>query len=39
MKNWAEQWEEPQITGSKPAICLRVIKPSVPHVGQDNTAQ
>jgi hypothetical protein len=39
MKNWAEQCSEPQITGSKPLICLRVIRPSMPHEGQANTAQ
>ena len=27
MKNCAEHCEEPQIVGSRPAICLRVIKP------------
>src|SRR5215469_1262789 len=39
MKNCAEQWPEPQITGSNPAICLRVIRPSVPQEGQERTAQ
>src|SRR5271157_1424784 len=39
MKNWAEHFSEPQMTGSKPAICLRVTKPSCPHDGHDRTAQ
>src|SRR5579864_5289537 len=39
MKNWAEQLSDPQITGSKPLICLRVIRPSMPHDGHDSTAQ
>src|ERR1700722_2964468 len=39
MKNCAEQEEEPQIVGKSPAICLRVIKPRVPHEGQESTAQ
>src|SRR5215813_14828627 len=39
MKNWAEHFSEPQITGSRPAICFLVISPKVPHEGQDSTAQ
>src|ERR1700757_354275 len=39
MKNWVEQHGDPQITGSSPAICLRVISPKVPHEGQESTAQ
>jgi hypothetical protein len=39
MKNCAEHCAEPQIVGNNPAICLRVIKPSVPQEGQESTAQ
>src|ERR1051325_4570366 len=39
IKNCAEQLPEPQITGNSPAICLRVINPSVPQFGHDSTAQ
>jgi molecular chaperone DnaK (HSP70) len=39
LKNWAEHCWEPQMVGSRPAICLRVIKPNVPHEGQESTAQ
>ena len=38
MKNCAEHFSEPQMTGNNPAICLRVIKPNVPQDGQDRTA-
>jgi len=27
------------MTGNNPRICLRVIRPSVPHSGQARTAQ
>ena len=39
IKNCAEQTADPQIVGSSPAICLRVISPNVPHEGQESTAQ
>ena len=39
IKNCAEQVSEPQITGTRPAICLRVISPSTPQHGHASTAQ
>src|ERR1035438_3285898 len=39
IKNCAEHSPQPQMTGSTPAICLRVIRPNVPQLGQDRTAQ
>src|SRR5580704_8632853 len=39
MKNCAEQCSDPQITGTRPLICRRVISPSMPHEGQASTAQ
>src|SRR3981081_1291390 len=39
IKNCAEHCSEPQITGTKPLICLRVMRPSVPQEGQASTAQ
>src|SRR5438477_979398 len=39
MKNCTEHWSEPQITGSKPASCLRVMSPRVPQSGHESTAQ
>src|SRR6476646_712410 len=37
--NCAGQVFDPQIMGTTPRICLRVIKPRVPHSGQERTAQ
>src|SRR5881394_2750741 len=39
MKNCAEHFPDPHITAINPAICLRVIKPRVPQLGQERTAQ
>jgi hypothetical protein len=32
-KKRAEHWSNPQITGNKPATCLRVTKPSAHTMG------
>jgi hypothetical protein len=37
--NCAGQVFDPQITGTTPRICRLVINPSVPHSGQERTAQ
>src|SRR2546430_15798359 len=39
IKNCAAQLPEPQITSNNPAICLRVISPRVPQVGEESTGQ